>query len=393
MKTRSSGELNLNGYYKVLKGLYNEAKIFNKDVDFESEDLIMNLLNSPLGKFIKIRIMPDVHVGKEAVVGFTSSVSDVIVPGIIGVDIGCGVTAWNIGKRNLKFDKLDKFIRKNIPLGKEKHRIIPSNIKASYDVLKDKDDYSVFRKNIRDICNKCHISESSSLKGLGTLGGGNHFIEIDKDENKNLWLMIHSGSRFFGYCVAELYKHLAVTTSIGKPYYLKGAEAVDYLADIQTVQMYARLNRQFMADLIIRKFCKFDSSEMEKVESIHNYYSHRDNILRKGAISAHKDEKLIIPFSMSEGAIIAMGKGNADWNYSAPHGAGRKMSRSKAFDSLSLEFYKKQMQHIWSSSVNERTLDESPQAYKKSEIILNLIVPTVKIVKRLKPVYNLKAED
>jgi len=233
------------------------------------------------------------------------------------------------------------------------------------------------------------------LRSVGTLGGGNHFCEIGKDRDKCLWLLIHSGSRLFGYKVAEFHQEIAIDlTGPGSSLkFLEGETARHYLEDMKVAQDYACLNRLVMGLSICRKFFKLQLEETEYVDTVHNYISFTDNIVRKGAISAHDGERVIVPFSMAEGAVIGYGKGNEEWNFSAPHGAGRKMSRRKARESLNLDLFRKSMRGVWTSCISKDTLEESPMAYKKASDILNNIADTIEVEKRLFPIYNFKAAD
>jgi RNA-splicing ligase RtcB len=307
-----------------------------------------------------------------------------IIPSVIGLDIGCGVCAFNLGRGKLAFDKLDKFIRKNIPSGQDVHLLIQDA----------EDETGNFNNEIQTICEKQGFNTKRVFASLGTLGGGNHFIEIGIDDNNKRWLLIHSGSRIFGARTAEYHEALAIQQTEPESYikYLSGSYMEDYLADLQIVQRYAKLNRFLMAHKITQGFFKIDIKETEYIDCVHNYIDTNDSIIRKGAISAKNDEKVIIPFSMAEGAVLGVGKGNAAWNYSAPHGSGRKKARTDA-RGLSLDEYRKEMRGIWSSVICKNTLEESPMAYKKPKDVLDYIGDTVEVTQRLKPVYNFKAVD
>jgi RNA-splicing ligase RtcB len=315
------------------------------------------------------------------------------------LDIGCGVSACNLGKGSLRFDKLDAFIRKNIPSGQNVRSSLHEDLDAMNDFtahrvgLPELVDTGLFKNEIRNLCEKQGHNPERIFASLGTLGGGNHFIEIDIDENHNRWLLIHSGSRILGAHTAEYHETLALReTDADSPIkYLSGKSADDYRADLRVVQQYARVNRALMAQTIAG-FFRVDIRDTEYRDCVHNYIDTGNSIIRKGAISAKKDEPVVIPFSMAEGAILGRGKGNADWNYSAPHGSGRKKARTDA-RSLSLDEYRKEMRGIWSSVIGKDTLEESPMAYKKPKDVLDYIGDTVEIELHLKPLYNFKAVD
>ncbi len=383
---------------KKVTGKYNSAVVYTAALDRESEDQVRRYLDHPAFQGSRIRVMPDVHVGKGAVIGFTATLTDIVVPNMIGVDIGCGVSAWNLGKRKLAADKLDKCIRKHIPLGEAVSPEIMDRdeLETAFEGLSGTStgcSFDEFWERLHRVCESQGHNVDHVLRSIGSLGGGNHFIEVDKDRDKNLWLVIHSGSRHFGFRVAQRHQEIAVrqTGAESNIKYLEGDSAHLYLEDMKTAQDYARLNRKIMGAVICRKFFKEKESQLEYVESVHNYISFVDNIVRKGAISAHEGERVIIPFSMADGAVIGYGRGNEEWNFSAPHGSGRKMSRKKARESLDLDRFRKSMRGIWSSSIGKDTLDESPMAYKKAGDILKTIEETVEIKNRLLPVYNIKA--
>jgi RNA-splicing ligase RtcB len=340
-----------------------------------------------------------VHLGKGTVVGFTATFGSLLIPSVIGVDIGCGVCACNLGRGNLRFDKLDAFIRKNIPSGMavrsalhEKLDVVSAftmeNGETSYDA-------GQFKNAVRELCRKQNHTPERVFASLGTLGGGNHFIEVDIDSLHNRWLLIHSGSRILGARTAEYHEIIALRETGGESpvKYLSGHFADDYRTDMVLVQHYARINRMLMAATIAEGFFKVDMGKTEYRDSMHNYLDTGDSVIRKGAISAKKDEKVVIPFSMSEGAVLGRGRGNGEWNNSAPHGSGRKVSRSQARKGLSLDEYRKQMRKVWSSTVCKDTLDESPMAYKRAKDILDYIGETVDVEQRLTPLYNFKAVE
>ncbi|MCL2128721.1 MAG: RtcB family protein, partial [Treponema sp.] len=350
-------------------------------------------------------IMPDVHLGKSTVVGWTATYNKLIIPSVIGTDIGCGVCACNLGRGKLAFDKLDKFIRKNIPAGQDVRSSLHEDLdevnifackNESFSdlALSPLADTGHFKKEARELSEKQGKSPERVFASLGTLGGGNHFIEIDTDENQNRWLLIHSGSRVFGARTAEYHENIALRETGADSYikYLEGNFAEQYLNDLELVQHYARLNRALMAHTIVKGFFRIALCETEYRDCVHNYIDTANSIIRKGAISAKKDEKVIIPFSMAEGAVLGRGKGNAAWNYSAPHGSGRKRARTDA-RSLSLDEYRKEMRGIWSSVIGKDTLEESPMAYKKPKDVLDYVEETVEVENRLRTVYNFKAVD
>ena len=360
-------------------------------------------------------MMPDIHAGAGCTVGTTMTIKDKVVPNLVGVDIGCGMEIVKIRETRMIFQKLDKFIRENIPSGLEVRR---TNHKY------------LVRTNLSELlCNE-NINLARAEKSIGTLGGGNHFIEVDQDSDGALYIVVHSGSRHLGLEVAQYYqeegykrlvKHnntvdecvdkiiekmknegksteissflqmVKTSKKITLPKtlaYVSGDLFEQYINDMKIVQSYAAVNRQAMIDDIV-KGMKLHVEE--QFTTIHNYIDTDKMILRKGAVSAEKGEKFLIPINMRDGSLICLGKGNEDWNYSAPHGAGRLMSRTEAKNSYTLSEFKKQMQGIYSTSINESTLDECPMAYKSMADIVDNITPTAEIIKIIKPVYNFKA--
>lgn len=381
--------VNLKGGLKYMmeyEGKYTKGKILIDNFEGNIVNQLYSVLNHPAFEGCNVSVMPDCHIGKGVMVGFTSTMKDMIVPSVIGVDIGCGVSAYNLGRlKKVKADKLDKFIRKNIPTGsgtRDKYIVEPSFIKPLID--------------------KMNMDYKKVMGSLGTLGGSNHFIEIDKDDNNNFWLVIHSGSRSFGFIVAKYHQRKAkeVMKNIyggsayhGLEYLPMNQGGEEYIKDMQLAQKYASLNRETMARLIIEKFYKLHFETLEKIETIHNYIDLKDNIIRKGAISAHKGERLIIPFNMQFGCVIGTGKSSKENNYSAPHGCGRILARSNVSKSKkALEQYKKAMKGIYTTSVSKNTIAESPMAYKKPKLILENISDLIDIDFFVKPVYNLKPE-
>ena len=329
----------------------------------------------------EIRVMPDVHPGKVGPIGLTMTVKNAVVPALIGIDIGCGMSMVPVGKIRKDFQKLDTVIRENIP----------ASFKIRSKAHKDASGFNIGRL----ICGR-HIREDKAMLSLGTLGGGNHFIEIDKDEDGEGYLIVHSGSRHLGKEVAEYYMDRGhkLMKEQGKdvPYeltYLTDELMADYLHDIKIVQEYAELNRSIM----LREICKGMKWKPDKEEScIHNYIDEDKDLvmLRKGAISAKKDENVIIPINMRDGVILGTGKGNADWNCSAPHGAGRIMSREAVSAAHTVSEFKNSMKGIYTSCIGKDTLDEAPFAYRGVDYIREAVADSVEITKILKPVYNYK---
>lgn len=402
----------------TLKGKYGEAKIYAKTIENDLISQCIELLNQPMTKNSQIRIMPDTHVGKGCMIGTTMKIENNLCPNLVGVDIGCGMLTVSIGKEELDFDKLDDIITKYVPLGFESHP----------EMTKDAEDFFKNKKVIAE------IDYNIPKRALGTLGGGNHFIEIDEESNGEKYLIIHTGSRNFGKQIAEYWQNVAIEEmvkpnlidipkqieelkaqkrfreieSMIKESKIKNKQALenvpnkdlatisgenlkDYLHDAKIAQEYAALNRKLIAHAILSNYFGNGIDEFEYFETIHNYIDIAEMMLRKGAISAKLGEKVLIPLNMRDGSLIAVGKGNAEWNNSAPHGAGRLMSRAKAKDSIDLKDFKETMKGIHSISINESTLDESPFAYKNAEEIIEAIKDTVDIIKHIKPIYNRKA--
>jgi RNA-splicing ligase RtcB len=352
------------------------------EIEPEALQQIYNFLNCPAFEGAKIRIMPDVHAGAGAVIGFTSTLTDKIIPNVIGVDIGCGVLTVNLGAiQGIDFVALDNHIRTYIPSG--------FNVNSRVDPLLGQE-AEVYRRVARET----EQDEDRVLKSLKSLGGGNHYLEVGRDQNGNVWVTLHSGSRNFGLKIANWHQAKAVKT-VGKGRgleWLEGERATDYLEHMKIAQQYAAQNRRLMAEEILKFFGKKLAS-LELVESVHNYINFQDRILRKGAISAHEGERVVIPWNMRDGMILGRGKGNPEWNFSAPHGAGRVMGRGQAKRTLDLEDFKKTMDGIWTSCVNKDTLDESPMVYKDPAMIQAAIADTVDIELTVKPLYNFKASE
>lgn len=401
-------------------GKFNTAKVYTDVVDEKSLQQIKILCDQEFTSGAKIRLMPDVHAGAGCTIGTTMTIKDKIVPNLVGVDIGCGMETLMIHKDSeaaINFDpaKLDVIIRKNIPCG--------------FNIRKFSHQYvaEVEWDNIKGTYNK-HRAQLS----LGTLGGGNHFIEADKDEEGNLYIVVHSGSRHAGLEIAEYYQEMAwkqlngktkadldamiaqlkaegreteieakrvemnaqIKTQIPKDLaYVSGYLFDDYINDMRIMQHFAMLNRKAMINSISIGLHLKKEEIVDQFTTIHNYIDMENMILRKGAVSAQKGEKLLIPINMRDGSLICLGKGNEDWNCSAPHGAGRVMSRNKAKKELSMEEFKAEMSGIYSTTVTKETLDEAPMAYKTMDDIVANIGPTADILNVIKPIYNFKAAE
>ena len=395
-------------------GKYNQAKIFTDVVDQASIAQVIELCNQEFTAGSRIRLMPDVHAGAGCTVGTTMTITDRVVPNLVGVDIGCGMETARLREDHLELQKLDKLIRERIPSG----FAVRSAVHRYADQI-----------DLEELCCFRHVQMLRAEKSIGTLGGGNHFIEVDRDEEGQLYVVIHSGSRRLGLEVAkyyqeEGYKVLNQTdqasldrliaemraagrqkdiqkelkrrksqklTRIPRPLaYVAGALFDQYIHDMKLVQHFARLNRQAMLDEIV-KGMKLHVEE--QFTTIHNYIDTDAMILRKGAVSARAGERLLIPINMRDGSLLCVGKGNEDWNCSAPHGAGRLMSRGEAKQSFTVSEFKKQMEGIYSTSVGRSTLDECPMAYKGMADILDNIGPTAEVVKVIRPIYNFKAGE
>lgn len=364
---------------KTVKGIYAEAKIFTDDVEEYAEAQVKMICDNEIAAGSMICMMPDIHPSKVAPIGLSMTVTDKVIPQLLGVDIGCGMTCVKLNKSSVEFQKLDRVIRENIPSGfsirREPHHMAGE---FPYDGLH---------------CIR-HINRQKAERSIGTLGGGNHFIELDKGEDGSLYLVVHTGSRHLGEEVAEYYTKLAGSSlkEQGKaiPYYmsyLEGDNKAAYLEDVKLIQQYAELNRQIIVREIL-KGMKWKPAEQFSVA--HNYLDD-EGILRKGAISARSGEKVVIPANMRDGVILGIGKGSAEWNYSAPHGSGRRLKREDVKNRYTVSEFKKEMKGIYSSCVGADTLDEAPFAYRPIEEITRQIKDTVEITGILKPVYNFKA--
>ena len=363
-------------------GEYASCKVLIDDIEETAVQQIYSFLNCPAFEGAQIRIMPDVHAGAGAVVGFTSTLTDKLIPNVVGVDIGCGVRSVCLGKvENLsrRLPALDEFVRKEIPFGFGIHST------KQYRGPHDHEYEAVAEATEQD--------STRVLKSIRTLGGGNHFIEVGKDEAGEYWLTVHTGSRNFGLKIANYHQQKAVRT-VGKGHgleWLEGEAALLYLEHMKVAQQFAKENRYMIIDKIMYGFFEIESPYWD-IDSVHNYIDFADNMIRKGAISAHDQEMLVIPWNMRDGLIIGRGKGSTDWNLSAPHGAGRVMARGQAKRSLRVEDFEKQMEGIWTSCVSKNTLDESPAVYKDPATVKEAIADTVEIIHVVKPVYSFKAE-
>ena len=399
-----------------IKGKYANAICYAKVVEEEAIEQIRTMCDYPLTENSRVRIMPDVHAGKGCTIGTTMTIIDKACPNIVGVDIGCGMYTVKLDATEIDFEKVD-----------EACHYIPSGMNTW--------EGRVEKFDLTDLCCYRSLKDTKRLeRSLGTLGGGNHFIEIERSNDGVFYLIIHSGSRNLGKQVAEIYQDLAIDLHCGKEELFKKKEEViktykeegrrseiqnalkelekefeaktlevpkdlcwlsgkyldDYLHDVEICQRFAKRNREKMAEIILDKT---NMKALEALHTIHNYIDVDEMILRKGAIAAHDGEKVLIPINMRDGSVLAVGKGNKEWNYSAPHGAGRMMSRSTAKQNISLEEYKESMKGIYTTSVNDMTLDEAPMAYKSLEDIIDVIKDSVEIIDIMKPVYNFKASD
>lgn len=393
-----------------LQGKFNTAKVFTDNVEGEAISQIINLLNQEFVTGSKIRIMPDTHAGAGCTIGTTMTITDKIVPNLVGVDIGCGMETVQLDDRHVELQRLDKVVHASVPAG--------FNIRDKIHPYLDQIDLAALR------CAK-HVNMERAGLSMGTLGGGNHFIELDRDENGRLYLVVHSGSRNLGKQVAEYYQNAAVRDLSDKSKevntliaelkrqgreteiqealkrikvrkvdknlaFAEGTLFDDYLHDMAIVQRYAELNRRAIVREIV-KAMKFKVAG--SFTTTHNYIDLDTMILRKGAISAQAGERILIPINMRDGSLICFGKGNQDWNCSAPHGAGRLMSRSAAKASITLTQFEKSMEGIYSSTINKNTIDESPFAYKPMKEIIDNIGGTADIISVIKPLYNFKAAE
>ena len=396
-----------------IKGKVNTAVCYATVVEDEAIEQIRRMCDYTMSEGSQIRIMPDVHYGKGCTIGTTMTIKDKAVPNVVGVDIGCGMYTVNLGHQDIDFEKFDE-VAHFIPHGND----VWSGRQMKFDLSR----LECYRE----------LKDSKRLeRSIGTLGGGNHFIEIDIASDGTKYLVIHSGSRNLGAQVAGIYQQLAIDLNKGiEPYleargkliktykeqgrrqeiksaleqikwepqemtipmdlcYVYGNYLGQYLHDVEICQEFARFNREKMAEILLEKT---GLTGTDGFHTIHNYIDTKEIILRKGAIAAHKGEKVLIPINMRDGSVLAVGKGNSEWNYSAPHGAGRIMSRSKAKSTLSLEEYKQTMEGVYTTCVGNATLDEAPMAYKSLEDIIDVIRDSVDIIEVMKPLYNFKSD-
>lgn len=397
-----------------IKGKCNTALCYTLELEERAAEQIRTICDEEAFRDCKIRIMPDVHAGKGCTIGTTMTITDKIVPAMVGVDIGCGMETVQISQRDIDFEKLDALIHQRIPCGREVRRT-PHAYNAHIDLAQL----------------RCapHVNLERAVNSIGTLGGGNHFIEADRSDTGDMYIVVHSGSRHLGVEVAEYYQEQGRMALWGGSHYqieqliaslkaegrfqeiqpavaalkqehklnlpkdltyVEGKLFEDYIHDMRIVQRFAVLNRKAMMDVILSGMGFTKAAEFT---TIHNYIDTDAMILRKGSVSANTGEKLLIPINMRDGSLICIGKGNPEWNCSAPHGAGRLMSRRAAFSTLSMEQYREEMKGIYSTCVVPDTLDESPMAYKSMEEIITQIEPTAHILERIKPVYNFKAAE
>ena len=397
-----------------IRGKYNEARIFTDVADSASIAQVQQLCDQEFAAGSRIRLMPDIHAGAGCTIGTTMTITDKVVPNLVGVDIGCGMETIRIREKRLELQKLDRLIREKIPSGFS---------------IREKAHRYFSQINLNELCCARHADLLRAEKSIGTLGGGNHFIEADRDDEGNLYIVVHSGSRHLGVEVAGYYQEAGYRmlnraddasaealidrmkaegrkkeiqkelkklknqkrTSIPKALaYVSGELFEQYIHDMKIVQHFAMLNRQAMMDEIVGGM---KLHVEEQFATIHNYIDTDAMILRKGAVSARAGERLLIPINMRDGSLLCVGRGNEDWNCSAPHGAGRLMSRADARQSFTVSEFKKQMAGIYTTSVSRATLDECPMAYKGMQDILDNIGPTAEVVKIIRPIYNFKAGD
>ncbi len=431
-----------------LKGKYNQdCKVFLDEVEEGAIELIQNILNYEISEGVQVRIMPDTHVGKGIVIGFTMPMTNMVNPNYIGVDIGCSVTSYKLNRRFDTDDlpRIDKLIRKAVPMGRdirkgkdfnywwvdEYFQVVTENLNNFQNEWNrrfsdNKPVITIDKDYIAKLCKKIGTGEKKFYNSVGSLGGGNHFIEIGESVNDGShYLTIHSGSRNFGLKVCDYhakkmiasklrpqeyhdeFKNITQNTiptsdipiklaelderyGVGKKeLFLKGNDMFEYLVDMVIAQTYAEFNHQAMAHSIFVGLRNIEA--VEKIHSMHNFIDTCDWIIRKGAIRAYEGERMIIPFNMRDGLLICEGKSNVDWNYSAPHGAGRILARNQAFKTLDMDEFKSEMEGIYSTSVCKSTLDEAPMAYKDKALIIEAIKDTATILDTVKPILNIKA--
>ena len=369
-------------YMEIINGAYAQAKVFTDDMETYARAQLEMICNNEVAKGSKIRVMPDVHPGKVGTIGLTMTVGNRVIPQLLGIDIGCGMTCVKIKEKRVELQKLDKVIRERIPAG----------FAARGSVHHKAEEFEPEKLHCFS-----YINSSKAYLSLGTLGGGNHFFELDKDEEGCLYLIVHSGSRHLGKEVTEYYVNVGVKGLKQKgaevPYeltWLEGELMERYLADVRVVQDFAQLNREIILWEILKEM---KLKVAESFSSVHNYVDELqgERILRKGAISAKEGERVIIPINMRDGVLLGTGKGNADWNYSAPHGSGRSMRRDEVKNRYTVSSFKSEMKGIYCSCIGADTLDEAPFAYRSVDQIRKHIEDTVEITHALKPVYNFKA--
>lgn len=399
----------------IVSGKYNNAVVMTEYIEDECISQLITLCSQKIFENSKIRIMPDCHAGKGCVVGFTATIKDKIIPNLVGVDISCSISTYKLNVKEVDFQKLDDVIRKYVPSGMSIRstisKLVSQDLKDKiYKVCEDIDDINSYQRH---------------LLSIGSLGGGNHFLELNQDKDGFIWLSVHCGSRNFGkkicdyhqnkaiisyqdyldkkrqYAISQLppqerqnwlMNHAEVEKLPPELRYIEGEDLDLYVEHMKVAEEFARVNHQVIVDEICSHM---DWNVVDSIFTHHNYIEflgNREMVIRKGAISAKSGERVIIPLNMRDGSIVGIGKGNSEWNESAPHGAGRILSRGKAKEILSLDEYQKEMANVWTSCVSTSTLDESPMAYKDMNIILNAIGDTVEILDVIKPIYNYKAQ-
>lgn len=371
----------------AVKGTYNEAKVFTNTLEESCREQIERLCSQPYAQGAKIRMMPDVHAGAGCTIGTTMTITDKVCPNLVGVDIGCGmetlvVKADSAVSEQFDPERLDKCIRRNIPFGR--------NVRKWEHAFVSEIDLTQIRCRKKDLY--------KARRSVGTLGGGNHFIECNRDDAGNLYIVVHSGSRHLGLEVAHYYQKRAQEHCSGSEIpeelsYVEGQLFEDYINDMKILQKFAELNRKAMIDTISVGLRLDRRDVIDQFTTIHNYIDTEAMILRKGSVRALDGEKILIPINMRDGSLVCNGKGNDDWNCSAPHGAGRVMSRKEAKNSLTMADFKKSMEGIWSTTVCEDTIDEAPMAYKGMDEIVANIEPTAEILAAIKPIYSFKAAE
>ncbi len=403
---------------KEIKGSFATAIVFTDTIDESAVAQLRTICNQPFTEGSRVRVMPDVHSGVGCVIGFTAALGELVIPNLVGVDVGCGMLTVELGRDPVDYALLDLIIHENVPAGFN----VATQPLSEFPELEE---LLVYRK----------LNGVERIRcSLGSLGGGNHFIEVDEDDEGNFYLVVHTGSRNLGQQVATLYQDLAqkkIKNAAGRNRqqelinrykaegrdaeiddalkalkkilpapnlprglcYLTGEDRQAYLHDMRICQDFAKLNRRTIADLILTALTDKSIDAFSHFETVHNYIDLETSIIRKGAVSAKLGEKLLIPINMRDGSLICIGKGNPEWNYSAPHGAGRLYSRAQARQLFSVDEFKRQMKNVYTTSVNAETIDECPMAYKPMEEIMANIAPTVDVFKVIRPRYNFKAGE